>query len=72
MKRLVCILFFGAAVIGGVAPVFAQPDDETPKSAKESATNSDASKPKKKVKGKLNAVMEALSEMDCFGGEPNT
>ena len=27
---------------------------------------------RKKVKGKLNAVMEALSEMDCFGGEPNT
>ncbi len=51
--------------------MFAQDDDDTAKPAKESAADSDASKPKKKATGKLNPVMEALSAMDCFNGEPN-
>lgn len=71
MKRLICTLFFCAAVVGSASPMLAQDDDDTAKPAKESATDSDASKPKKKVTGKLNPVMEALSAMDCFNGEPN-
>ena len=71
MKRLICTLFFCAAVVGSASPMLAQDDDDTAKPAKESATDSDASKPKKKVTGKLNPVIEALSTMDCFNGEPN-
>ena len=71
MKHLIYTLLLGAAVVGGIAPVFAQADNKTAKPAEESATDTDAPKPKKKAKGKLNPVVEALSEMDCFNGEPN-
>lgn len=71
MKHFIYTLLLGASVVGGVAPVFAQADNKTAKPAEESATDTDASKPKKKATGKLNPVMEALSAMDCFNGEPN-
>lgn len=71
MKHFIYTLLLGASVVGGIAPVFAQADNKTAKPAEESATDTDASKPKKKATGKLNPVMEALSAMDCFNGEPN-